>query len=124
MQIETVVVEKDKEKERDIDRLAVQLHSFIQQMPFHIGVRYRLFRHMLGRFQSVSVFANSKLQGTFTLNGTDGNYVEIEQSLGCRFQFFFAEPLKASVHNGGAHQHTQYISGASYQISPFQGAVS
>lgn len=31
---------------------------------------------------SVSVFANSKLQGTFTLNGTDGNYVEIEQSLG------------------------------------------
>ena len=31
---------------------------------------------------SVSVFANSKLQGTFTMNGTDGNYVEIEQSLG------------------------------------------
>ena len=31
---------------------------------------------------SVSIFANSKLQGTVTLNGTDGKYVEIEQPLG------------------------------------------
>lgn len=31
---------------------------------------------------SVSVFANSKLQGTTTLNGTNGKYTEIEQSLG------------------------------------------
>ena len=31
---------------------------------------------------SVSIFANSKLQGTATLNGTGGQYVEIEQSLG------------------------------------------
>lgn len=31
---------------------------------------------------SVSVFANSKLQGTATLNGTNGKYVEIEQTLG------------------------------------------
>jgi len=31
---------------------------------------------------SVSVFANSKLQVTTTLNGTNGKYTEIEQSLG------------------------------------------
>lgn len=31
---------------------------------------------------SVSVFANNRLQGTVTLNGTDGKYVEFEQSLG------------------------------------------
>lgn len=31
---------------------------------------------------SVSIFANSKLQGTATLNGTNGQYMEIEQSLG------------------------------------------
>ena len=30
----------------------------------------------------MSIFANSKLQGTVTLNGTDGKYVEIEQPLG------------------------------------------
>lgn len=46
---------------------------------------------------SISIFANSKLQGTFTLNGTDGKYVEFEQPLGFfisisnYLKLFFAE---------------------------------
>ena len=46
---------------------------------------------------SVSIFVNSKLLGTHTLNGTGGKFVEIEQPLGPSFnlsnylKLYFAE---------------------------------